>query len=118
MPMLSYKRPQGIIGHNSHGSYGSFTNHGSKDASDIKVSWGHPKDAKAYFLSPSKSHISDKKAKFNTYGFKSESKNYDSWSKAKDKLNADEYNKCRRTNACIKCGEVGHIFSDCPKPES
>ena len=46
-----------------------------------------------------------------------ESKNYDSWNKAKDKLSTDEYNKCRRKNDCIKCGEVGHKFSDCPKPK-
>ena len=60
-------------------------NNGSKGTSSDKVSWGHPKDAKADFKSPSKSHISDKKAKFN--------KNYDSWDKAKDKLTADENNK-------------------------
>jgi hypothetical protein len=54
------------------------------------VSWEHPKDAKAYFKCPSMSHIYDKKAKFSTYGFKSESENYDSWNKAKDKLTADE----------------------------
>ena len=37
--------------------------------------------------------------------------------KAKDKLTADEYNKRRRTSACINFGEVGHKFSDCSKPK-
>jgi hypothetical protein len=54
---------------------------------------------------------------FGTFGFKSENTNYDSWNKAKDKLTADEYNKRRRTKACINCGEVGHAFSDYPKPK-
>ncbi len=44
-------------------------------------------------------------------------KSFDSWSKAKGKLTDDEYNKRRRTYACINCGEVGHKFSDCPKPK-
>jgi hypothetical protein len=83
----------------------------------ISFSWGHPKDAKADFKSPSKSQISNKKTKISTFGLKSESKNYDSWNKTKDKLTADEYKKRRRTNACIKCGEFGHTFSDCPKPK-
>jgi hypothetical protein len=43
------------------------------------------------------------------------SKTYDSWNKAKDKLTTGKYNKCRRANACIDCGEVGHKFSDCHK---
>jgi len=55
--------------------------------------------------------------KFSTSGFKSKSTNYDSWNKTKDKLTADEYNKRRRLNACINCGEVGHIFFECPKPK-
>jgi hypothetical protein len=78
MSMASYKRPRGSISHNIHGSYGNFGNNGSKGASGGKVSWGHPKDTQADFKSPSKSHISDKKAKFGTSGLKSESKNYDS----------------------------------------
>jgi hypothetical protein len=44
-------------------------------------------------------------------------KSFESWNKAKGKLTDDEYNKRRRTNACINCGEVGHKFSDCPKPK-
>jgi hypothetical protein len=49
MPMPSYMRPHGNIGHNSHGSYASFENHGSKGAYGIKVSCGHPKNAKTGF---------------------------------------------------------------------
>jgi len=44
-------------------------------------------------------------------------KSFEFWNKAKGKLTDDEYNKRRRTNACINCGEVGHKFSDCPKPK-
>ena len=117
MPMPSYTRPRSNIGHTKQGSYGSFEDIGSKGASGSKVSWWHPKDANADFKRPSKSHISDKKAKFSTFGFKSESNKYDSWDKAKDKLIADENNKHRWTNACINCGEVSHKFSDYPKPK-
>ncbi len=44
-------------------------------------------------------------------------KPFESWNKAKDKLTEEEYNKRRRTKACINCGEVGHKFSDCSKPK-
>jgi hypothetical protein len=44
-------------------------------------------------------------------------KPFESWNKAKSKLTEEEYNKCRRTNACINCGEGGHKFSDFPKPK-
>jgi hypothetical protein len=44
-------------------------------------------------------------------------KSFESWNKAKGKLTDVEYNKRRRTNACINCGEVGHKFSECPKPK-
>jgi hypothetical protein len=90
IPMPSYKRPHGNIGHNNHNSYGSFGDNCSKGAFGSKVSWGHPKDAKADFKSSSKSQISAKKAKFGTYGFKSQSKNYNWWNKAKDKLTSHE----------------------------
>ncbi len=43
-------------------------------------------------------------------------KNFESWNKAKKRLSTNEYNKRRKTNACINCGEVGHKFSECPKP--
>ena len=72
MPMPSYKRHHGSIGHDSRGSCGSFENNDSKGALGSKISWGHPKDIKADFKSPSKSHISDKKAKFGTPGLKLE----------------------------------------------
>jgi hypothetical protein len=59
--MASYKRPQGSMGHNNHDNYGRFGINGSKVASSSIVSWGHPKDAKADFKSPSNSHIFDPK---------------------------------------------------------
>ncbi len=44
-------------------------------------------------------------------------KAFESLNKDKGKLTDDEYNKRHRTNACINCVEVGHKFSDCPKPK-
>jgi len=52
MSMRSYKRPHGSIGHNNHYNHGNFGNNGSKGAFGNKVSWGHPKDAKADSESP------------------------------------------------------------------
>jgi hypothetical protein len=49
-------------------------------------------------------------------GFEKE-KPFEFWNKTKGKLTEEEYNKHRRTNACIHCGKVGHKFSDCPKPK-
>jgi len=66
--------------------------------------------------SPSESYISDKKVMHDKTT--SRSKNYDSWYQAKAKLSEDEFKKSRRTNACINCGEIGHKFSNCPKPKS
>jgi hypothetical protein len=79
-----------------------------------KLTWGPLKDAKADFKSPLKSYNSDKKVKHEKAT--SGSKSYDLWNKAKAKLTQDEFNKRRRTNACINCGEVGLKFSNCPKP--
>ncbi len=42
---------------------------------------------------------------------------FQSWNKAKSKLTEEEYNKRRRTNAHINCGEVEHKFFECPKPK-
>ena len=47
----------------------------------------------------------------------SDSKRYDSWNNTKAKLTKDEFNKRRRANARINCGEDGHKFSNCPKPK-
>ena len=44
-------------------------------------------------------------------------KPFESRNKAKSKFTEEEYNKRRRTNAFINCGEVGHKFSECPKPK-
>jgi hypothetical protein len=38
MPMPSYKRPHGSIGHNSHSSYGGFEDNDSKGAFGSKIS--------------------------------------------------------------------------------
>ena len=114
MPMPPYKRSHGSIGQSSHDSHNDFGCNGSKSASASKLNWGHPKDAKANFKSPSKSYIPDKKVKYEKAT--SSSKSYDSWNKAKAKLTEDEFNKRHRTNVFINCGEVGHKFSNCPKP--
>jgi hypothetical protein len=45
-------------------------------------------------------------------------KGFDQWNKAKSKLTEEEFNKRRRTFACINCGEVGHKFADCTKPKT
>ncbi len=112
--MPSFKHSYGSNNQNNRGSSGSFGGNGNKGAYSSKEHWNHPKDVKAGFKGSSKPSISGKhvKRKRST----SDSKGYDSWNKAKAKLNADEYNKRRRTNGCINCGEIGHKFSDCPKP--
>jgi len=40
-------------------------------------------------------------------------KPFESWNKAKSKLSEVDYNKRRRTDACINCGEVRHKSSEC-----
>jgi hypothetical protein len=114
MPMPPYIRSHGRIGHISHGSHNSFGGNGSEGTSASKLNWGQPKDVKADFKSPLNLYNSDKKMKHEKAA--SGSKSYDSWNKARSKLTDDEFNKRRRTNACINCGEVGHKFSNCPKP--
>ena len=117
LPMPSCKRSHGSIGERSHGRHVSFRDNGSKGISNRKIIWGHLKDAKANFKSPySKSYISDKKVKHERAT--TSSKSYDLWNKAKAKLTDDEFNKSRRTHACINCDEVGHTFYNCPnKPK-
>jgi hypothetical protein len=115
MPMPSYKRPHGSIGHSRHVSHNNFGGNGSKGASSKKITWVHLKDTKADFKSASKSYIFDKKVKHEKAT--SGSKSYDSWNNANAKLTEDEFNKLCRTNACTNCGEVGHKFSNCPKPK-
>jgi hypothetical protein len=113
MPMPSYKRPHGSIGQSGHGSHNSFGGNGSRGASRSKLTWGHFKDAMPNFKSPLNSCNSDKKVKREKATSGSKSNN--SWNKAKAKLTKDEFNKRRRTNACINCGEFTHKFSKCPK---
>ena len=115
MPMPPYTRSHGSIGQSNHDIHNSFGGNGSKSAYASKLNWGHPKDAKVYFKTPSKSFNSAKKVKYEKAT--SCPKSYDSWNKANAKIIEDEFNKRRRTNACINCGEVGHKFSNCPKPK-
>jgi hypothetical protein len=109
VPMPSFRRPHGSIGLSNHGSHNNFGGNGSQGASSSKLTWGHLKDAHSDFKSPSKSYVSDIKLKHEKAT--SGSKSYDSWNKAKAKLTDDKFNKRRRTNACINCGEFGHISS-------
>jgi len=115
MPTPPYKRSQGSIGQSSHGNHNNFGGNGSKGASATKSNWGQPKDVKANLKSPVKSCNSDKKIKYEKAA--SCSKSYDSWNKAKANLTENEFNKRRRANACINCGEIGHKFFNCPKPK-
>jgi hypothetical protein len=74
--------------------------------------WGHSKSAKADFKESSKSVTFNK----HTNRERSDnSKNYDSWNKAKKRLTPNEINRGRNTGACMNCGEVGHVIKDCPK---
>ena len=113
MTQPTSKRHQPIIFKQDNSS-----SHGIFGASDIKgipntmESWWHPKNAKSVAKGSSKSNIFDKHFKR-----KRNNKNYDSWNKAKKRLSTDEINKRRNTSACMNCGEVGHVFNDCPKPK-
>ena len=77
-------------------------------------SWGHPKNAKADFKEPSRSVTFNKHVKRER---NDNNKNYDTWNKAKKRLTTDEFNRRRNTDSCMNCGEVGHVFKDCPKPK-
>jgi hypothetical protein len=48
-PLPSYKSPHGSIGRSSHGSHNIFGGNESEGAFGSKLTWGHLKDAKAYF---------------------------------------------------------------------
>jgi len=113
MPMPSYTRPHGSIGQSNHGNHKSFGGNGSKCAFGSKLTWGHLKDTKQTLKVLWSRTILIKKHEKATSG----SKSYHSWNKAKAKLTKDEFNKRRRTNACINCGEVGHKYSNCLKPK-
>ncbi len=115
MTQPNFKRPQlSNFGQKHFGNHGSFGGSDHKGASGSKGPWGQSKDDKADFKGPSKSTSFNKNMKRE----RSDSeKNYDSWNKAKKRLTTNEYNRLRKTNACINCGEVGHKFNDCPKPK-
>ena len=85
-----------------------------KGVSNTMESWGHSKSAKADFKESSKSVTFNKHSKRERTDT---NKNYDSWNKAKKRLKPDEINRRRNTGACMNCGEVGHVFKDCPKPK-
>jgi hypothetical protein len=115
MTQPTSKRPQfSNSGQKNSGSHGSFGGSGQKGASSSKGPWGQSKDEKADFKGSSKSvsfNNNLKREKSDT------ERNFESWNRAKKRLSTNEYNKRRKTNACINCGEVGHKFSECPKPK-
>ena len=115
MTQPNFKRPQlSNFGQKNSGSHGSFGGSGQKGASSSKGPWGQSKDEKADFKGSSKSvsfNNNLKREKSDT------ERNFESWNRAKKRLSTNEYNKRRKTNACINCGEVGHKFSECPKPK-
>jgi len=103
-----------VYGQNKSNSHGSFGASDSKNISNTKGSWGHPKDAKVVFKGSSKSTTFDTHLKRERC---TSSKNYDSWSKAKKRLSTEEISKCRNIGACVNYGEVDHVFNDFPKPK-
>ena len=115
MPAPMSKRPQVAgFGQNTFGSHGNFGASTNKGVSNTMKLGGHSKNAKSDFKESSKS------VTFNKH-FKRErsdnGKNCDSWNKAKKRLEPDEISRRRNTCACMNCGEVGHVFKDCPKPK-
>ncbi len=115
MPVPMSKRPQTtVFGQNTSGSHGSFGASTSKGDSNTMKLGGHSKNAKADFKESSKSDTFNKHSKRER---NDNGKNYDSWNKAKKRLTLDEINRRRNTGACMNCGEVGHVFKDCPKPK-
>ena len=110
MTQPNSKRHQPIVfGQNNAGSHGSFEPSSSKGVLNTMRSRGRPKDAKADFKGSSKSTTFDKHYKREC---SANSKNYNSWNKAKKLLSTDEINRRRNTGACMHCGEVGHVFND------
>ena len=115
MPQPTSRRHQPVVyGQNSSSSHGNFGASGSKGNPNTKGSWEHPKDAKANFKGPSKFTTFDNHLKRER---STSSGNYVSWNKAKKQLSTEEINIRRSKGACMNCGEVGHVFNDCPKPK-
>jgi len=77
----------------------------------VKVSWGVSRRSKKSLKAL------DLPALINLENIKALTNNYDSWSKAKMRLTADEFNKLHRTNDCINCDEAGHKLFESPKPK-
>ena len=115
MPVPMSKRPQTtFFGEHTFGSHGSFGANTSKGVFNTMKFGGHPKNAKADFKESSMS------VTVNTHSTRERNdngKNYDYWNKAKKRLTSNEINRRRNTSACMNCGEVGHVFKDCPKPK-
>jgi len=115
MPMPPYKRSHGRIGQSSHGSHNNFGGNGSKSAFGRKLNWGHSKDVKADFKSPRGLTFLTKKG--STRKLRRVLKATTRETRLRQKIIEDELHKRRQTNACINCGEVGHKFSNVPKPK-
>ncbi len=115
MPQPISKRLQPIgFGHNNCDNHGSFGASNSKVIPNTMKSWGRPKDVKSDFKGSSKSATFDKHFKRER---RANSKNSDSWNKAKKRLTTDEINRRRNTCTCMNNGEIGHMINDCPKPK-
>ena len=115
MPPPMSKRLQSTgFGQNTFGSHGNFGANNSKGVSNTMKSWGHSKSVKADFKESSRSVTFNKQTRRDR---NDNSKNYESWNKAKKRLTSDEINRRRNTDACMNCGEVGYVFKDCPKPK-
>ncbi len=99
------------LGQNNFDSRGNFGDSGNKGTSSNTRPWGQSKDVKAYLKGHVKSTSFDKNMKRERSGSE---RNYESSNMAKKRTSADEFNKRRRNNSCISCGEVGHRFNDCP----
>jgi len=114
MMLLTSKRHHPIVfKQQTPGSHDSFGTSGSKVTPNTLRSWGHLKDAKAYFNGSSKPTTFGKHLKPE----RNNSRNYESGNNAKKRLTTGEINIRRNTSACMNCGKVGHVFNDCPKPK-
>ena len=93
-PMSKRLQPAGF-GQNTFGSRGNFGANKSKGVSNTMKSWGHPKNAKVCFKESSRTVTFNKHTKRER---SDNSKNYESWNKAKKRLTSDEINRRRNTS--------------------
>ena len=113
-PPMSKRLQPADFGQTTFGSHGIFGSSISKGVSNTMKSWGPPKNAKANFKESSRSVNFNKHTKRER---SDNSKNYESCKDTKKRLTTDEINRRRNTCAFMNCGEVGHVFKDCPKPK-